>query len=160
MESSVRGIPSKHRGVTRIIALFCIVFFSLWAYVSRTGNMEITPGNYSISSGDSAYTMVKKMKINVSDWRYKAYIKFFAPEVKLQTGTYKVGSGVTLETLFSKILSAPPSSKEVNITFLPGWTVYDTEVALMQYGLVGSGEITHPSKELFAKLTKKYSFLA
>ena len=152
-------LPQKSYFLMKVVIFALVCFGILWGYVSSTGNIEIVPGNYSVSAGDSAYSMVRKFKITVADWRYKMYLKFFAPSVKLQTGTYAIGSGTTIETLFSKVLSSPPSSKEVNITFLPGWTVYDIEVALLQYGLVGSGELTKPSKELFTNLKKKYSFL-
>lgn len=95
------------------------------------GETVVKPVSFSISKGESASSVPKKLKLETG-WRSKLYVRYFAPDVAIQVGTYRIpkDADYTLDEVFEKVLPNP-DTKDVTVTFLPGWTVYDIDAYLV-----------------------------
>lgn len=153
----------KPSGVLRFFIFFAIpalgAAFFLRSHVASYENVPVQPGTFSITKGETAAALPKKLKLETG-WRSKLYFRYFAPEIKLQVGTYKIpkDSEHSLKDVYEKVLPNPDTN-DVTITFLPGWTVYDIDAYLSEMGIIEKGEVSSPSKELLAKLQADFVFL-
>ncbi len=153
----------KSSGALRFFA-FLMTFavasgFFVRGYVASYADLPVQSGTFSITKGETVASLPKKLKLETG-WRAKLYFRYFAPEVKLQVGTYKIpkDSGYSLKDVYEKVLPNPDTN-DVTITFLPGWTVYDIDAYLSEMGIIEKGEVSSPSKELLAKLQADFAFL-
>lgn len=126
-------------------------------YVSSFGNTPIAKTSFFITKGETAASVPKKLKLE-NGWRARLYVKYFAPEVPIQVGTYKVAEPTDLEGVFSNVLTHPDSN-EITITFLPGWTVFDIDAYLADMGVIEKGDVSQMDADVITKLSKKYVFL-
>lgn len=143
------------------IILFLLSISILWigySYIT-IGNAEIQKQDFVISKGDTLYSLPKKLDIPVNSTLYKAWIKMHHSDFNLQLGSYSVGENVTLNWLFDKILSNP-LAKDLTITILPGWNIYDIDAYLSHLGIISSGQFINASTSGFDILQKKYTFLS
>lgn len=96
--------------------------------------------------------------MDIASWRFKAYMKFYQANFKLQSGTYEI----TKETPFLQALQeslAKPSTKDLTITLLPGWNIVDVDGYLAGLGISAVGDLRDIDAALMKKLKAKYSFL-
>lgn len=153
--------PRASSGGSRFFAVavaiaMAIGFFS-YRSIANYGDTVLPKTNFSIMKGDSVNSVPKKLKLD--DWRVKWYVKYFAPSVEsLQVGTYVVPEGTKLSDVFAEVLRKP-DTKDLTVTFLPGWTVFDIDAYLSDMGIVKPGEVSKPSSETLEKLSTKYPFL-
>ncbi|MFB0964232.1 MAG: hypothetical protein QMC36_00735 [Patescibacteria group bacterium] len=136
--------------------LAAILIGSYW-YVSSFGSVQVPATAFSITKGETVSVLPKKLKLDTG-WRAKAYLKYFAPEVTVQVGTYRVGKPMTFEEVFTEVLPNP-QTKDVTVTFLPGWTVYDIDAYLTDMGMIEKGQVSSISDEDFEYLQETYPFL-
>lgn len=154
--------PSKTGGVFRFVfraAVALALSFGFVAYsASSVGDMAVSKVSFSISKGDTKASLPKKLKLDVSEWRFRLYLKYFAPEVELQVGTFDAKAGTSVNDVFSKVLPNP-STKDLTITFLPGWTVFDIDAYLAESGILPEGSVSRIDSATLSALAEKYPFL-
>lgn len=87
-------------------------------------------------------------------------MKYFAPEVNVQVGTYRIDSEtpMTFERVFSEVLPNP-QTKDVTVTFLPGWTLYDIDAYLADMGMIEKGQVSAIASDDLEYLKSAYPFL-
>ncbi len=141
-----------------IFTIITIVLLTLGYFFVTLGNREVPTQDFIISKGDTLYTLPKKLEIDVNSTFYKAWIKIHHSDFILQAGSYHIWENVTLDSLFSDILPKP-LAKDLTITILPGWNIYDIDAYFTKSGLIKSWELVSFSKEETEKLSKKYTFL-
>lgn len=114
---------------------------------------------FSITKGETVSVLPKKLKLDTG-WRSKLYVKYFAPVVTVQVGTYRIESesAMTFEEVFTQVLPNP-QTKDVTVTFLPGWTVYDIDAYLADMGMIEKGQISDMADDDFKYLQETYPFL-
>jgi cell division protein YceG involved in septum cleavage len=76
----------------------------------------------------------------------------------LQAGTYSIEQDTTIEQLFSQVLRNP-ISKDITITLLPGWNIWDIDAYLSKQGIIQSGEFTALTENITDKIRKEFPFL-
>lgn len=158
--------PSAHRprpSGTGLFAKFFLLLaiaaaFGVW-HVASVGSVEVGKGTFIVTKGDAVPSIPKKLKIDVADWRFKAYVRYFAPKLeKLQVGTYEIPERSTVRSVFETVLPSP-NVKDLTVTFLPGWTVFDIDAYLASLGLIPEGSLKNLDPAVFAKLSDTYPFL-
>ncbi len=147
------------RSFFRLVLVGFVVFGTLAWHVSSLGAVTVPRGTFIVTKGDSMNALPKKWKLDVADWRFKAYVRFFAPKiVNLQVGTYEIPSGSTVRSVFEKVLPSP-NVKDLTVTFLPGWTLFDIDAYLASLGLVPEGAVRNLDPATFDRLSETYPFL-
>lgn len=140
-----------------MIGLFCVYgFFS----IRGIGDTLIKEGKYVIQKGTTVSTLPQMLHIDIANWKYKTYLKFFAPTIpSLQVGTYEVERATTFSAFLSENLTKP-SYADITITILPGWNIYDIDATLTDKGVIQTGDILLAARDNFSTFQKKYAFLA
>lgn len=132
-QSSSQRIPYRRASSSSswkiLFFLLVVGFFSLYAYIGATGNLQIGAKTYDIAKGMTVSELNDDLNLGVSSWRYKLWIRFFANKPTLQAGQYVVSSGTTLSDFFMKNLKHPTYT-DVTITIIPGWNIYDIDAYL------------------------------
>lgn len=142
----------------KILLFIFFILLTIGYFFVSLGSKEVPTQDFIISKWDTLYTLPKKLDINVNSTLYKAWIKIHHSDFVLQAWSYKVQENITLDTLFTDILPKP-LAKDLTITILPGWNIYDIDEYFAKSGLIKSWELISFSKEETEKLWKKYSFL-
>lgn len=65
---------------------------------------------------------------------------------------------ITLELLFSQVLRNP-TSKDLTITLLPGWNIWDMDSYLAKNGIIEAGEFTKNAENITPVMRKTFPFL-
>lgn len=140
-----------------VIGVIILGFFSI--SVAGTGSILISPGTYTLPKGATISTLPEDLKLSISPWKYKLWLRFFAPKAPaLQAGIYQVTKSVTLEEAFGTVF-IHPTSLDQTITILPGWNIYDIDATLSAKGIIKTGAIVMAARDNFPDFQKKYSFL-
>lgn len=79
-------------------------------------------------------------------------------DFSLQAGTYSMNEDMSLRSLFSEVLKHPVS-KDLTITLLPGWNIWDMDAYLAKQGILKPGEFTSSAENVTDRLRKDYPFL-
>ena len=140
-----------------LACLFFIIYF--YFTILGTGDVLVKPGTYSLEKWATLASVPKAFSLDVAPMQYKLYLRFFAPKVELQAGTYKVEDESTIENLFKQTL-LKPLYNDLTITILPGWNIYDIDLYLSEKKIVDSWAFLLAARDHFFDLTKKYPFLA
>ncbi|MDD2745468.1 MAG: endolytic transglycosylase MltG [Candidatus Gracilibacteria bacterium] len=141
-----------------IFVLFlCLVGYG-WYAVSSVGSVVVRKGQVSIDAGTVFLDLGTSLKLGVSDWRLKAYRKYYAPEFELKSGTFTIAEDMSfaqaLETSLKK-----PTHTDLTFMILPGWSSFDIDPYLAQKKFIKPGELIQAKPTQFPKLIKKYPFL-
>lgn len=64
----------------------------------------------------------------------------------------------TLESLFSQVLRNP-ISKDLTITLLPGWNIWDMDAYLTKEGITQAGDFTKSAENITDKMREDFPFL-
>lgn len=147
------------RKILTVILAILAVALGLRSYVLGVGNISVPATSVTVHTGDTLYGLPERLGLQISDWRWKAFVRMEYSDYALGVGTYAVRAESTVRTVLDTVLSAPPSSDDASITILPGWNVYDIDAAFVRAGLASAGDIASPSAELMSALRAKYSFL-
>lgn len=123
--------------------------------------MTIPAGDYTIKSGETVANLNETQDLGITSWRYKLYVKFFAPETNIRAGNYTTTEPMELESfLVDGLKETTPSGNEVRITLLPGWNIWDYDAYFAEKDVLKAGEFEKTAKENFAKYQEDYPFLA
>lgn len=141
----------------RTLVIIAVLFVGSYWYVSSFGATPVKNMAFSITKGETVSSLPKKLKLDTG-WRSKLYLKYFAPEVTVQVGTYRIETPMAFEQVFTKVLPNP-QTKDVTVTFLPGWTVYDIDVYLADMGMIEKGQVSTMAEDDFKYLQDTYAFL-
>ena len=138
------------------LIFFCLLFIGYTAYIIP----EITVGKqeFIVNRGDTVATLPKKLEININSTLFKIYTRFFLKNFILQPGTYSIQKYTTLSKLFSDILTHP-TSKDITITLLPGWNIWDIDAYLTKQGIIKAGEFTASAENISPAMKTDFPFL-
>lgn len=75
-----------------------------------------------------------------------------------QAGTYSIEQDTTIEKLFSQVLKNP-ISKDITITLLPGWNIWDIDSYLTKKGIIQAGDFTALAENISSTLKTEFLFL-
>ncbi len=162
------GVSSRrdmNRGKPIRFFLWCIIvffFFSIFLYqsIASVGSIPVRPWEYTLDKWTTIYTLPETLNITLSPWRYKLWVKYFAPKiVNLQAWGYRIEKESTLSTVFSTILTKPLFT-DLTITILPGWNSYDIDDYLSRKHIIENpGDFLLTMHDHFPLYQKEYPFL-
>ena len=75
-----------------------------------------------------------KLGFDVAAWRYRLWVRFLAPTVSINAGTYETTTPTTIADFLSKTMKSPLYVDQT-ITILPGWSSYDIDAYLASKGI-------------------------
>lgn len=152
---------SKKFPIIGLLAGIFVMFIGFYLFVSGTGNVSIPAGDFTVASGETVATLNNSQKFGISDWRYRLYVKFFAPEVTIKAGDYCTTEAMTLENFLKNGLKQTiVKDNEISITLLPGWNIWDFDAYFAEKGILNAGDFTEAAKENLKKYQSDYQFLA
>lgn len=138
---------------------FAIVAVLVVGYLYESiPDATVQPQDFIISRGDTVATLPKKLHIDVNSFFYRLYVKFHYSSVILQAGTYQINKVTTLDDLFKTTLKNP-TSKDLSVTILPGWNIFDIDAYLSKSQIAKTGEFIMVSENISASLRKDFPFL-
>lgn len=118
----------------------------------------VTRQNFIVSRGDSIASLPKKLGMDINPTLYKIYTRLFIKGFTLQAGTYSINKDTDLRLLFAQILKNP-TSKDITITLLPGWNIWDIDAYLTKQGITQSGDFTKSAENISDSMRKDFPFL-
>lgn len=134
--------------------------FSVWFYISRTGQILVPAGTYTIKSGTTLSTLNASQNLSVAEWRYKWYVKLFAPSVNIRAWYYETSDTLSLEQFLIKWLEkTTPTSSEMTLRFLPGWNIFDIDEYLTEKNIIQKWDFIKEATDNFATYQKNFDFL-
>ena len=140
-----------------LIIIFVLAFVGYIGYsVPKT---PVLKQDFVINKGDTIVNLPKKLNIDINPTLFKFYTKFFVRSFTLQAGTYSIDKNITLETLFTQALRNP-TSKDITITLLPGWNIWDMDVYLAKEGITKAGDFTAAAENIPSGLKKSFPFIS
>jgi cell division protein YceG involved in septum cleavage len=137
-----------------IIAMLVII--SVFAY--RVSVALIMKQDFIVSHGDTISSLREKLDMDIGFFPYKAYIRLKQNDFILQAGTYHMKGAQSLDEFFATTLTHP-ISKDITITILPGWNIFDIDVYLTKQGIIKSGDFIRASENISSELYKTFSFV-
>jgi len=143
------------RYLSLIIVSF-IVIVGIFTY--RIPSTMVMKQDFIISQGDKIANLPQKLGISIGSFPYKLYTRFKQKDFVLQAGTYHMDADQTLDELFSKTLTHPVS-KDITITILPGWNIFDIDAYLAKEGMVRAGDFVKASENISNDLRNTFSFI-
>lgn len=123
------------------------------------GNAPIARGQYSIPAGASFADLGPLLKIDVAEWRYRSYRKFFASSFELKSGTFEVPEDTTFSEALDRYLKKPVHT-DLTFMILPGWNRYDIDAYLTEKKFIKAGDLIRATPSDYPKLVGKYPFLS
>lgn len=141
-----------------IFILILGIFGFLWYQVSSVGSVVVRKGQYGVITGTLFPELNTVLKLDVSDWRIRAYRKYYVPNFELKSGTFQVSGDMPFSQALEKDLKTPLYT-DLNFMILPGWSIYDIDDFLVQKKLIQPGELISATPAKFPRLVKKYPFL-
>lgn len=144
--------------ILSFLVVLCVIFGGY--YTTRViPHTLVSSQDFIVNRGDTVATLPKKLGIDINSIAFKLYTRFFVNNFTLQAGTYSVPKGTTIATLFSQVLKNPVS-KDITITLLPGWNIWDIDAYLTKEGIIKAWEFTTSAENISPTLQKKYPFLS
>ncbi len=161
MRNQSRNSQSSGFGFGKIIAIIAILF-AVYSYfeVKSTGSVIVKPNTYTVKTGDSLTTLNDSLNLGISAWRYRWYVRLFAPEVTIDAGTYETTEMMTLEMLLTEGLKKKTTTNELTIKLLPGWNIYDYDAYFAKNNILPAGEFVKTAEANFSKYQSQYKFLS
>ena len=143
-----------------IIWIIFLTLIFLYQSISSIGSTLVSSGIYTLDKGTTVNALDSSLKLDIPEWKYKLWVKYFAPEIKnLQAGGYKVENTMELREVFTKVLVKPVYT-DLTITILPGWNSYDIDDYLYRKDIIQDpGDFLLALRDNFSKYQKDYSFL-
>lgn len=141
-----------------LLLILVIACGFVWYSVSSVGSAPVKKGQYSIEAGSLFSDLNQELKLGVSDWKFRAYRKFYAPDFELKSGTFVVGEDTTFENALESSLKKPAYT-DLTFTILPGWSKFDIDPYLAEKKFIKAGDLISATPSQFPKLVQKYAFL-
>jgi len=121
-------------------------------------NTMVSKQDFIVNRGDTIASLPKKLDVPVNTTFFKIYTRFFVKNFTLQAGTYSMEKDATIASLFSQVLKNP-TSKDITITFLPGWNMWDMDAYLTKVGIIKAGDFTKNAENITPEIRKSFPFL-
>lgn len=104
--------------------------------------------------------MSDKLGFGIASWRYRLWIRFFAPTaIAINAGTYKATTATTISGFLMTTMRTPLYVDQT-ITILPGWSSYDIDTYLANKGIGSTGDFLETSRINFTKYQNEFPFLS
>jgi len=143
----------------KLILVLIWIFFVVFAYkYSTIWDTAISHQDFIINKWETLNILPKKLGFDVNNYLYKIWIKLNYSSFNLQSGSYSINSNTNLDNLFQNVLKNP-DSKDIKITILPGWNIFDIDDYLSSNWIIKTWDLIEISKNLSSDLRQKYSFL-
>ncbi len=140
-----------------IFLIFFLLIFWIFKY-QNIWNTEISKQDFTINKWDTISLIPKKFNLDVNNLLYKIWIKMNYSDFKLQAWSFTIEKPTNLNDLFSEILTRP-NSKDLKITILPGWNIFDIDDYLTEKWIIEKWELINFSKNIPTEFKDKYAFL-
>lgn len=140
------------------LSLVLLSLLGFWYMTSLFPSTPVAKQDFIINRGETLGNLPEKLGIQVNPFLFKVYTRFLVDSFNLQAGTYSLKENTTLSLLFSDILKNP-SSKDITITLLPGWNIWDMDAYLTKQGVLEAGEFTKSAENIPPALKKEFPFL-
>ena len=147
------------RPLSLILIAFSLVSLYVGYAICSIGSTVVTEQTLTIDEHTTALRIPAALGIDVSSRLFHAWLFVFFHDYPLQQGIYHIDHPTTLYDLFDVTLRTPPS-QDVNVTILPGWSIYDIDAALQHGHILTSGSILSPDTSDWQYLRAHYAFLA
>lgn len=135
---------------------FAVLSFGYMTYIFP--QTTVVKQDFIVSRGDTIASLPKKLSLAVHPTLFKIYTRLMVKNFTLQAGTYSMERDATIESLFSQVLSNP-ISKDLTITLLPGWNIWDIDAYLTKEGIAKAGDFTKSAENITDKMRKDFPFL-
>lgn len=143
----------------KLILVLIWIFFVVFAYkYSMIWSTPVLKQDFIVNKWETSNSLPKKLNIDVNYYLYKIWIKLNYSEFKLLAWSYSINKDTNLDNLFQNILKNP-DSKDIKITILPGWNIFDIDDYLAKNWIIKEWELISSSENISSDLTWKYSFL-
>lgn len=148
------------RSIRFFTFLFIAVFIFLGYLVVAVWTTNIPNSKYSIEKWYTISTLSDKLWFGVASWRYRLWVRFFAPEnLVINAGTYETTTPTTIADFLTKTMRSPLYVDQT-ITILPGWNSYDIDAYLATKGIGSIGDFLETARLNFATYQHDYTYLA
>ncbi len=121
-------------------------------------NTVVLKQDFIVNRGDTTASIPKKLGVPVNTTFFKIYTRLFVKNFTLQAGTYSMERDATIASLFSQVLRNP-TSKDITITLLSGWNIWDMDAYLTREGIIQKGDFTKSAENITPELRKEFPFL-
>ena len=138
-----------------IVGIFIVLSYLVWS----VGSVSIPAGKYSIEKWYTVSVLSDKLGFDVAAWRYRLWVRFLAPTVSINAGTYETTTPTTIADFLSKTMKSPLYVDQT-ITILPGWSSYDIDAYLANKGIGWVGDFLETSRLNFAEYQRDFAWLA
>lgn len=144
----------------RFFAIATVLSIIIFTYlIWSVGSIPIQKGKYTIEKWYTASVLSDKLGFSVASWRYRLWIRFFAPtNIVISAGTYEATTPITIADFLTKTLTKPLYIDQT-ITILPGWSSYDIDTYLASKDIGRVGDFLDTARINFVEYQKDYPFL-
>ncbi len=147
----------KHLLFILFLVAFALGMFYYW--IIQTWNTVIVEKRVTILPKTTILGMKEKLKLSMSDFRFRLYLRLEFPDFKIQAGNFLIPEWTLLQTALSKHLIQPVST-DLTLTILPWWNLYDIESDWKKLGLLeNTGSLSNIDQKILTNLKKKFLFL-
>lgn len=115
--------------------LAILSLLGFWYITSVFPNTVVMKQDFIVNRGETIQNLPKKLGIIVNPTIFKIYTRLAVKNFTFQAGTYSMEQDATIATLFSEVLKNP-ISKDITITLLPGWNIWDMDSYLTKQGII------------------------
>lgn len=138
-----------------IIGIFIVLSYLVWS----VGSVSIPADKYNIEKWYTASMLSDKLGFGIASWRYRLWIRFFAPNISINAGTYETSTPTTIADFLTKTMRSPLYVDQV-ITILPGWSSYDIDSYLANKGIGSVGDFLDTARLNFVEYQRDFPWLA
>ncbi|MBC7504016.1 endolytic transglycosylase MltG [Candidatus Gracilibacteria bacterium] len=133
----------------------------IFTYLVWSVGLTLVPaGKYIIDRGYTISTLNSNLGFGISPWRYRLWIRFFAPSsIVINAGTYETLAAITVTEFVTKTIKTPLYIDQT-ITILPGWSSYDIDTYLASKGIGSIGDFLEVSRINFSTYQSDFAFLS
>lgn len=143
----------------KILSFLIVLALLIIGYISYIFPQTIVvKQEFIVNRGDTVASLPKKLSMGVNSTIFKVYTRIFVGNFNLQAGTYTMEKDATIKSLFTEVLKNP-TSKDITITLLPGWNIWDMDVYLTKQGIIRAGDFTKIAENISPAMRKDFPFL-
>ena len=142
------------------LSIFIIFFIIIFIWYQNFKSKIIIKKDtiITINKWETFYSLAKKLNLN--NFFYKIYLSKNPPNFELQAWKYKINSWSTISEILNS-LNKPAIAKEIKLTILEWWNIYDIDNYLEKKWLIKKWNFIKyvTNKEKILKLSKFYKFI-
>ncbi|MDD5197886.1 MAG: endolytic transglycosylase MltG [Candidatus Gracilibacteria bacterium] len=141
-----------------LLLIITVSLLGFWYITSVFPNTVVTKQDFIVNRGETIANLPKKLGINVNPTLFKIYTRLAIKNFPFQAGTYSIEKDTTIKGLFDQVLKNP-ISKDITITLLPGWNIWDMDAYLTKQGIIQAGDFTKSAENITDAMRKEFPFL-